>query len=245
MALKRKITKAEFDALDPLLQKEYKAEGADFVLDAEGFDDPAELRRAKAREAQRANDAEKTRDKLQADLDAITNTDAYRAGDIKTLEKSWQTKMDTAVNDLKAQLKRKDAFIEKVSLQGVARSLAAELGGDNAALLLPHIERRLTLDTTGDEPLTRVLDKEGKPSASSIEDLKKEMANDKQYAPLVIASKASGSGAAGGGQPGNGGAGTGQKKFQELSDKERTDWFKRDPDGFKAASAAAKQSARQ
>jgi hypothetical protein len=46
MALKRKLTKAEHAALQPLLQAEYKAEGEDFVLDASGFEDPGELKRA-------------------------------------------------------------------------------------------------------------------------------------------------------------------------------------------------------
>ena len=36
----------------------------------------------------------------------------------------------------------------------------------------------------------------------------------------------------------NGGAGSGGKKFKELNDQERTDWYKRDPAGFETAAAA-------
>lgn len=238
MALKRQITKAEFDALDAILQKEYKAEGADFVLDASGFDDPVELKRAKDRESQGRRDAEAEAARLKTELATITNTDARRAGDVEALEKSWKTKMDDAVNAAKAETKKKDQFIAKTLVTNTARALAAELGGDNSELLLPHIERRLTLDTSGEEPITRVLDKDGKPSAFSVEDLKKEITNDTRYAPLVIASKASGGGAAGGNRPGNNGGAAapgGPKKLKEMGDQERKDFFARDPKGFEEA----------
>src|SRR4051812_7893121 len=92
--LKRKLTKAEHAALQPLLQAEYKAEGEDFVLDASGFDDPGELKRALDREKQEKKDAKTEADTLRTKLATITDVDARRAGDIATLEKSWQGKLD-------------------------------------------------------------------------------------------------------------------------------------------------------
>jgi hypothetical protein len=238
MALKRKITKAEHTALNPLLQAEYKADGEDFVLDASGFDDPAELKRAKDREVELKKTALAEVETLKTQLATITNVDARRAGDIETLEKSWKSKLDLATSDAALKLAEKDKFIQGVLVDSVATSLASELSGENAHLLLPHITPRLVADLTGAKPLTRVLDGEGKPSALSVEDLKKEISGNKKFAPIIIASKASGGGAAGGVQHGNGGADSGDKKFNDYTEKERTEWYKRDPVGFQAAAEA-------
>jgi hypothetical protein len=238
MALKRKITKAEFDALNPLLQAEYKAEGSDFVLDAQGFDDPGELRRALDRERQEKAAAKTEAEGLRTKLATITDVDARRTGDIATLEKSWGEKVDKIKKEHKDEIAQRDKFIQQTLVDSVALNIATELGGDNATLLLPHIKTRLAADTTGDTPLTRVLDKDGKPSAFNVEDLKKEIANDKRFSAVVIASKASGGGAAGG-RPNGGGASNGQKKFQEMNDKERTEFYQRDPQGFREAAAQA------
>jgi hypothetical protein len=241
MALRRKIDKAAHDKLDPLLQKEYKADGEDFVLDATGFDDPAELKRAKDREVETRKAAEAKVTELETKIATITNVDARRAGDIETLEKSWKDKLDLANAENALKLQAKDKFINSTLVDSVATSLAAELSGDNAALLIPFITPRLTADLSGEKPLTRILDKEGKPSAFSLDDLKKELSSDKRFAPIIIASKASGGGAAGNGN-GGGAAGNGNKKFKELNDAERIDYFKRDPVGFKADSEAARRA---
>lgn len=242
MALKRKITKADFDALNPLLQAEYKAEGVDYVLDAEGFDDPAELKRAKDREVEARKVSDAKVKELETKLATITDTDARRAGDIATLEKSWQAKLDKTIADSTLVVAGKDKFIQTTLVDSVAQSLASELAGESAIVLLPHIKARLSADLTGEKPLTRVLDNDGKPSAASVEDLKKEIAADNRFKAVVIASKASGGGAAGGGgRPNGGGAAPSNKKFKELNDQERIDWHKRDPEGFKVAAEADKR----
>lgn len=240
MALKRKITKAEYAVLNPLIQAEYKADGTeDFVLDASGYEDPGELKRALDREKQEKKDAKEKVTALETKLATITDTDARRAGDIATLEKSWKDKLDAAVADATVKLSQKDKFINETLVDSVALAAATELAGENGIVLLPHLKQRLAAELTGEKPLTRVLDKDGKPSALSVEDLKKEFAGDKRFASVVIASRASGGGAAGGnGSSNNGGAGSGGKKFKELNDQERTDWYKRDPAGFEQAAAA-------
>lgn len=240
MALKRKITKAEHAAMNPLLQAEYKAEGEDFVLDAEGFDDPAELKRALDRVREEHKVAAKKATDAETELRTIKEGSARASGDIATLEKSWKEKL--AANDLlhATELAKRDKHLQSTLVDSVANQLAADLGGENAALLLPHIKDRLTADLTGDTPLTRVLDKEGKPSAFSVEDLKKEISGDARFKAVVIASKGSGGGAAGV-RPNGGGAPTGQKKFGELNDAERNEWYKRDAPGFLQASEANKK----
>jgi hypothetical protein len=239
MALKRQITKAEHTALNPAIQIEYKAEGENFVLDATGFDDPAELRRARDREKARADDEKVKADAAQSKLDALGPDAQRKLADLTVLEKSWQDKLAKETGALNTKLAERDGFIEKALVDTVAAQIASELAGENASILLPHIKTRLKVEhVEGASPLTRVLDKDGKPSALSVADLSKEFANDPRYKVVVIASKASGGGAAGGNGNGGGAGASGEKKFGQLNDKERTEFYKRDPKGFEEASKA-------
>lgn len=63
------------------------------------------------------------------------------------------------------------------------------------AVILPHIKSRLSADLEGDKPRTVVLDENGQPSALTIEELSKEFIENKDFSSIIIASKASGSGA--------------------------------------------------
>src|SRR5579862_7390210 len=94
MALKRKITKAEHAALKPDLQAEYKADGENFVLDAEGFDDPGELRRALEREKTEKKEATERAKIAEDKLKAIDDDKSRQSGDVAALEKSYKEKLD-------------------------------------------------------------------------------------------------------------------------------------------------------
>lgn len=238
MALKRKISKSDYTALNALLQAEYKLEGEEYILDAEGFDDPAELKRALDREREEKKAAAKKATDAETELRTLKEGTARSSGDIATLEKSWKDKEAIREKEHKAELEKRDKHLQATLVDSVATQLASELGGENAALLIPHIKGRLTADLTGDTPLTRVLDKDGKPSAFSVEDLRKEISSDTRFKSVIVVGKGSGGGAAGAGRPNNGGAGAGQKKFGELNDAERTQWYKDDPNAFNAAAAA-------
>jgi hypothetical protein len=74
----------------------------------------------------------------------------------------------------------------------------------SAKALLPHIERRLSVEQRDGKPVVVVLDAQGKLSAATLDELKAEIANDAAFAPLIAGSKASGGGAGGAG--GGGGA---------------------------------------
>lgn len=245
MALKAKINKAAHDKLSDEIKALYKADGDDFVLDIEGADDPAELRRARDREKQAAADAtklaadeKKRADDLQRKLDDEASTDARKKGDIDALEKSWQAKIDAADAKGKEEGDKLREQLRKLLVENKARSIADEIS-TSPELLLPHIMSRLSAELDGDEPKTRVLDVDGKPSAATIDDLKKELLATAKFAPILKASNASGGGAGSGG--GNGGGGASDKKFGDLNERERIEFFRRDPDGFQKAADAHKE----
>lgn len=241
MALKSKITdKAEFDKLSDAVKAEYKEENGVWLLDT---DDAAELRAAKDRETQARKDAEAERDRLKGEKDeaernrlqAIKDADEEKArknGDIAALETSWKEKRDIDVSNERKRGDKLDALLRASLIDGAAEKMAAEVS-TAPTLLSPVIKARLSVDLDGDKAVLRVLGKDGKISAMSLDDLKAEVVANSEYAGIIRGTDANGGGAHKF-KP----AGGASKKFSELTEAERIEFHRIDPTGFKAASAA-------
>lgn len=204
MALKKKITAEQFEKLSADLKTEYIKDGDEYKLDVEGDEDTGALRRAKDREAQARRDAEARAKELEEKLEAIEGDDARKKGDVATLEKSWQAKLDKQKADAEASISKLTSHIQKNLVDAKAMEIASKIS-KSPALILPHIKARLLADFEGDSPVTRVLDKDGKVSASSLDELQAEFVANPDFSAIIIASKASGG--AGGGTKNNGGSG--------------------------------------
>ena len=203
MALKRKITKADYDKLAADLKTEYVADGDDnYRLDLDGEEDNGALKRAKDRETQLRKDAEKKAAELAAQLDSLTDSDAKKRGDIEALEKSWKEKSDKERLESETKTKALRAHIEKQLVDNVALQIATKIS-TAPSIILPHVRARLQADFEGDEPKTRVLGADGKPSALTTDELANEFVANKDFSAIMIASKASG-GAGGAKRPGSG-----------------------------------------
>ena len=194
MALKKKLTKAEYEKLSDALKSEYISDGDDYKLDLDGDEDTGALKRAKDRETQLRRDAEKKAKELEEQLAAISDTDARKKGDIETLEKSWQKKEGETKAAYDARIAKLEGHIKTSLVDTVASQIAHKISSA-PALILPHIKARLAADLEGDAPSTKVLDKDGKVSAFTVEDLTKEFVANKDFSAIMIGSKASGGGA--------------------------------------------------
>lgn len=195
MALKRKITKDEFDALSEELQKEYKENNGEYILDVEGAIDEnevASLRRAKEREAQQAKELREQKEELENRLAEIDNNDARKRGDIETLEKSWKEKYDKDTQELQQRLEQRDSHIKTVMRDNVASELARSIS-KSPRLMERYLRDRITVDFDGENPVTRILDEEGKPTALTVDDLKKEVVANPDFADIIVAGRGSGS----------------------------------------------------
>lgn len=212
MALKKKLTKEEHAKLSDAFKAEYIEDGDGFRLDVDGDEDTGALKRAKDRESQLRKDAEKALKEAQEKLDALGTDDARKKGDIETLEKSWQSKLDTQKAEYDGKLSKLTGHTTKSLVDNVALSIASKIS-TAPNLILPHIRARLQADFEGDEPKTRVLDKDGKPSALTVEELSQEFIANKDFSAIITASKASG----GAGKPSQNGGGA--SKFQNNTDK--------------------------
>lgn len=217
--MKRKITQAEFDALSEALQALYKQDGDSWILQLE--DDPAfdalKEEKRKEKEAREAAEAELAKRK-KADDDAAEALRVERekaakaAGDVEALEKSWKEKHEADVAAAKAAGTQATSALKSIFINKVAADLAAEIS-TVPDLMVDKIKARLDLEIADGTPITRVLDVNGKPSALSLDDLKKEFVDNKSYAAIIKASDAQGGGA-GAGNDGNGVPG---KKLSEMT----------------------------
>jgi hypothetical protein len=188
MALKRKITKAEHDALADVLKAEYKASGDGFVLDT---DDATDLQTALEKERQDRRDAIARAKKAEDDLAAATEKKNKDDGNIEALEKSWGTKYEAEKKAREEAEAKLNTERRTVHVNKHADAIAAKF--TVPALMSERIAKRLDVEMHDDKPVVRVLDKDGKPSAMSVGDLEKEFLDNPDFKSIVLAGKGSGS----------------------------------------------------
>lgn len=207
MALKHKVSKLE--DVDEVFRSHYKAiDAADptkgFVIDLDGAPEPEDTGALK-RALDRVREDLKVKEQ---ELKSKGNT----SEDIEAIRKS----ADTQINALKEQIKQADKKAQAATLDKTVSELATELAGNRSGLLVPHIRQRLVIESPDGNNIVRVLGKDGKASALSVEDLKNEIKSDELFAPVIQAGRASGSGASGSGSS-NGGAGGSAGKVGQFS----------------------------
>lgn len=223
MALKQKINKEVFDKLPVELQGEYKLVGEEYVLDISDLEDTGALKRAKERESLEKKQEKDRADKLEKELNDLKQSGARNSGDIVALEKSWKDQADAREAAAKGETKKIRGQLSKIMRDDVAMRVAMDIS-DSPNLILPHIAARLKAEIPDEgDPATRVLDKEGKPSALTISNLADEFRADPTFAAIIRASKASGGGASG---DHKGGA---LKKPSEYTQTERVAFQKENP----------------
>lgn len=230
MALKRKITATEWQALAEDVKKEYKAEGADYVLDLEdtGF---AALKAEKEEERRK-------REKAEADLQALKDAEAEKErkaaedkakadGDIAALEKSWKEKAERDAAAERERVKAAEQALRVVIVDNAATKMAGEIS-TVPELIVDRIKARMSVEVADGIPLLRILSADGKPSALSVDDLKKEFLDNPALKPIIKGSNAGGGGSGGGGN----GGGAGQKKLSEMTATEEAIFANKHPEEY-------------
>lgn len=190
MAIKRKISKEDFDKLPEILKAEYQEKDGAYTLILDGDD---EIRRAKDHEV---NAHKETKDRLKAlqeQLDSLKDNKSRESGDVKALEESWRNKMAERESELSGQINKLQGSIVTTMRDSVLTDLASKLVKPEASRLFKKsLEDRLQVDLTGDAPSVRILDNKGQLSAMTISDLEKEIVASPEYSTIIVASKASG-----------------------------------------------------
>lgn len=213
--LRRKLTKAQYDALSDELKAEYTPEGDGYVIDIEGgLEDTTALRNALEGERGKVRKIAQERDAARARVTELESDDSATAS-------------ATKLTETEAKLEKANGFIRSTLVEKQAEAIARDLAGPNWALMVPHIAQRLHADIDADTPTTKIM-KDGKPSEMTIDDFKKEVVADAKFAAIIVGSKASGGGAPASGQANNklvpGAGGTGgddkPKPFAQMKPEE-------------------------
>lgn len=168
--------------------------------------------------AAKAKAREEAEAKAKADEEA-----ARKAGDVQALEKSWQEKYSKAESEWQGKYEQSQKHLNGLLVDSVAQKAASEIAVDPACgeLLAEKIRAFLSVAERDGKAQTVVVDADGKPSALTVEELKKQIAE--KYPRLVKGSPAGGAG----GQdvkPGSGAAGGGNDmvlRAKEIINKHR------------------------
>lgn len=219
--------------IDETLQGLYEQTDTGYQLKVTGIPEPEkedlsglknkvdELLREKKAASQKAREAAE-------EADAARLEAAKKGNDTEALDKSWQEKFNAREVELKKELDAMSGTLVKLTSGQTATKIAAEIAVQGSAdVLLPHLERRLRTEFRDGSPVTVVLDKDGKPSAMSVDELKAEFQNSAAFAPLIVGTKANGAGRTGGNE--SSGAGVNEvsrSEFDRMNQAQRANFAK-------------------
>jgi hypothetical protein len=219
--------------IDESLQGLYEQTDTGYQLKVTGIPEPEkedlsglknkvdELLREKKAASQKAREAAE-------EADAARLEAAKKGNDTEALDKSWQEKFNAREVELKKELDELSGTLVKLTSGQTATKIAAEIAVQGSAdVLLPHLERRLRTEFRDGSPVTVVLDKDGKPSAMSVDELKAEFQNSAAFAPLIVGTKANGAGRTGGNE--SSGAGVNEvsrSEFDRMNQAQRANFAK-------------------
>jgi hypothetical protein len=203
------------DGVDEAVRALYTEKDGKFVLGIEGLPQQEDVSGLKAKVDELLGEkklAEKKAREAEEAARLEREEAARKSGNVEELERSWSEKYNRREAELNGMLEQErgtlSGQIRDLTVGRTATDIASALAVQGSAkALLPHIERRLSVEQRDGKPVVVVLDQQGKLSAATLDELKAEFANDTAFAPLIAGSKASGGGANGAG--GGGGAAKG------------------------------------
>ena len=246
--MKLKLILDTLEGLSPELQALYVQEDGKFRLDIDGYQDPGALIRAKQHERDAHNatkakvtELEGTITQLEADLETARRVKPKPGQEdaVEQVRTSYEQKLAKLKEDHQKEKDNLLGHLSKTHRDDVALRIASELS-DTPDLLVPFIEKRLQFELGASGPETRVLDAEGKLSASTVEDLANEFKANTKYAALIRGSQANGGGAANS----NGKGASGPKAFADMTEAERVALNSTNPAEFRRLSEAHKAAQR-
>lgn len=139
--------------------------------------------------------AAKAKAKEEAEAARVAAEEAARkSGDVSALDKSWQEKYSKLESDAAAKVAAANAQLQGVLVDSVAQKAAMDIAVDAecAELLADKLRGSLGLAEVDGKMQTVVLDADGKRSALTVDELKKQLVA--KYPRLVKGNPASGAG---------------------------------------------------
>lgn len=182
------------DGIDKGLQSFYEEKDGAFVLKVEGVDDGAELKRAKDHEKKARQQAEREREELRAALEEKNQEleNLIPKSSAEEQANKFKKQLEKLERESSQKISTYQQQLQKLLIDQKAEAIARELAVPGSeAVLIPHIKSRLALD---EQNFTTVYK-----NADGIDYSEKEMIEEFRgsaaFAPLLVASKATGGGA--------------------------------------------------
>ncbi len=213
------------EGVDETTQAMYVEKDGKYVLNIEGLPQPEDVSglKSKVQELLDEKKAEAEKRKAAEEQARLDREEALRkSGNVEELEKSWSEKYNRREAELNGLLEQERGTLSTqiwdLTVGRTATDIATTLAiPGSAKALLPHIERRLSVEQRDGKPTVVVLDQAGKLSATTVDELKAEFMKDPAFGPLIAGSKASGGGAGGAGS----GGGAAFKRSEMTSEQKR------------------------
>lgn len=195
MALDYKVDSLE--GMEESIASLYRQTDNGYVLDVQGVpasnaEDVTGLKSALEKVREERNNLRDEKKQAEESSRKSKEEAAKKSGDVESLDKQWKEKYNQDTQRLQNSLN--NVLVDKVATE-ISSSLAIS---GSAEVLYPHVKSRLSVNYDDDgNPMTQVLDKDGKESSLTLGELKKEISEEKAFSPILAGSKASGSGAGG------------------------------------------------
>lgn len=219
MSLKYELDSLE--GVDESVSALYEKSGDKFRLKVEGVPQGEDVSGLKAKVSELLAESKESKRKAKEAEDAAqaaADEAARKGGNVEALEKSWKDKLSKREAELSDAIKSRDSQLYDLTVNAEARRIASDLAVPGSAdVLVPHIKSRLKYE----DGKLAVLDNEGKPSAMTPDELSKEIASNKAFAPLIVATHATGGGASG--SKGAGGANLNRASMSPAEKREYID----------------------
>lgn len=194
--MKRKLTKTEFEALNEVLKSEYEEKNGAYFAKIEDDDEAiTSIRQAKENEVLAHKETKKKLKEYEDKARQSEEDNHRKTGDVEALEKSWKEKFTTRESELLSELGKSKSLIVNSMKDSALTTLAAKLVKPDASRIFKKaIAERFDVEMLETGSKLRILDKEGKPSAMTMDDFEKEILADKEFSSIIVASRASGTG---------------------------------------------------
>ncbi len=200
-----KLELDKLDGLDDSVKSFYEEKDGKFRLKVDGVPDVSGRKNKVDQLLTEKKEADRKAKEAAEAAEAERQAALAKSGDIDALRQSYEAKLTKREKELMEQLTGLQSQVHGLTVGQTAMAVAVELAMDGSSdVLLPHVKQRLSMEIVDGQAVTRVLDKAGKPSAMTIEELKTEFAANPAFAPIIKASKAAGGGASGGNNSGGG-----------------------------------------
>jgi hypothetical protein len=239
MALKHKLSAADYAALPALIKAEYRDTSdpdGSHVLEVEGLEDTSVLKRTIDHVKKERDEAKKKlSDELKAvreELETVRNDQSKGDEKLTAAEKRHAALLAKREAELKTEITGLNPALTSQLVDSVASNLAVELAGPNSELMLPFIKGRLRAEVRDGKAITVVLDESGAESVLTPAELKKNLVDSKKFDAILIGNKSSGAGGTGS-KPGGAGGQTGPKKISEMNATEQAQFANKNPEAYR------------